>query len=45
MQIKHLFAREQKYDAIVENMPHQRTVPSHYHLHCIEYKNITHYEG
>lgn len=41
--IKRRVADEKLYDVIMENVMHRRTVPTHYHLHLIKYKDITTY--
>lgn len=45
MGLKRSFAGSKEYDAIQENVAHRRSVPRHYHLHLIKYKNITDYHG
>lgn len=39
--IKDEIAETREYDVIMENIPHRRTAPGHYHLHLIKYKEIT----
>lgn len=45
MGLKRSFAGSKEYDAMQENIAHRRSVPRHYHLHLIKYKNITDYHG
>lgn len=41
--IKRRIGEEKLYDVVMENVAHRRTVPAHYHLHLIKYKDITNY--
>jgi hypothetical protein len=35
-EIKKEFAKDKMFDAILENIKHNRTVPLHYHIHCLK---------
>ena len=39
--IKALFSQSKDFDAVFENIKHNRTIPEHYHLHCVKFKYRT----
>lgn len=39
--IKKQIAETLEFDSIYENVPHNRTLPGHYHLHLVKYKYVT----
>ena len=39
--IKKDFTQEKRYDAILETLGHNRSIPDHYHIHCITFHYVT----
>lgn len=40
-EIKKEVSESQEYDSILENIPHNRSLPSHYHLHFVKWHFVT----